>query len=135
MSRYVFGKPTKTERIIGGICYLTFGIAGIIYIVLSGRSSQSSFFRFHFLQSIILGIIGFLFSWASGAFASLAGGMFGLIGSMLPQAAPQIVYWFSFAITIIVRAFMLLPLYGMIWSFWGKYAEIPFISNVVRQQL
>jgi hypothetical protein len=28
-----------------------------------------------------------------------------------------------------------LNLYGLIWAFLGKYAEIPFLSNLVRQQI
>jgi uncharacterized membrane protein len=128
-------QPTTMERVIGGICYLTCGIAGILYIVLSGKSEQSSFFRFHFLQSIILCIVAFLLSWCSGAFSFVTGGFLGVVSSIDPVSgvyAGKILTGLMKAIGI---AFALLPIYGMIWCFLGKYAEIPFISRVVYQQL
>lgn len=125
-------KPSILERIIGGVCYLTMGLVGLLYIIISGRSGQSTFFRFHFLQSIILGIIGVLLNWTSGIFLSLLGGILRMFS---PEIAGTAAYWLDFSIVNILRAAYLLLVYGMIWAFLGKYAEIPFISNLVRQQM
>lgn len=128
-------EPTKWERIVAGFCYLTFGLIGLLYIIVSGRSGQSSFFRFHFLQSIILGIIGLILSWCSGIFVTLLSAILGMVDSLAPGLGTQSAYWISQAVLIIVRAAYLLLIYGMIWAFLGKYAEIPYISNLVRQQM
>lgn len=128
-------EPTKWERIIAGFCYLTFGLVGLLYIILSGRSGQSSFFRFHFLQSIILGIIGLLLSWCSGIFVTIISAVLGMIDGLAPGIGTQLAYWLSQTIVIIVRAAYLLLVYGLIWAFLGKYAEIPFISDLVRRQM
>lgn len=128
-------QPTTIERVIGGICYLTCGIAGILYIVLSGRSEQSNFFRFHFLQSIILAIVGFLFSWCGGAFNFLTGGLLAVISGIDPVAGVYAGKILTGLVRAIILAFGLLPIYGMIWCFLGKYADIPFISRVVYRQL
>lgn len=128
-------KPTALERIIAGICYLTAGLAGLLYIILAARSGQSSFFRFHFLQSIILYIIGLLLSWAGGILLSLLGGILGMVDSLAPGVGAQIGLWTPLALDVVVRAGFLLLIYGMIFALLGKYAEIPFISNLVRQQM
>ncbi|HEY9869545.1 MAG TPA: hypothetical protein V6D08_10305 [Candidatus Obscuribacterales bacterium] len=127
--------PTALERVIAGVCYLTAGLAGLLYIIISGRSGQSSFFRFHFLQSIILYIIGLLLSWASGILLTLVGGMLGMIDNMSPGLGVQIGSFLGVSIDIGLKVGFLLLLYGMIFAFLGKYAEIPFISNLVRQQM
>ncbi len=126
-------KPDVLERVVAGVCYLTFGLAGLLYIILASRRGQSSFFRFHFIQSILLGIIGLLLGWTSQIFISIVGSIIGTLAA--PDIASQIVEGINFAVFIIVRAASLLVVYGMIWAFLGKYAEIPFISNIVRQQM
>ena len=48
--------------------------------------------------------------------------------NMIDQAVMMTVNYF-------VQAITLLLVYGLIWAILGKYAEIPFISNVARQNL
>ena len=128
-------EPTKWERLLGGLCYLTFGLVGLLYIIISGRNGQSQFFRFHFLQSIILGIVGLLLSWCSSIFVMIITSMLGLVDGVSHGLGSQLGYWIGLAVVVIVRAAYLLLLYAMIWAFLGKYAEIPFISDVVRKQM
>jgi uncharacterized membrane protein len=116
--------PNITERIVGSLCYLTFGLAGIIYILLSGRHGQSDIFRFHFMQSIALGILGLLLSWAIRLFTSTFLSLLGNIGLEIIVC----VDW-------LMKAAYLLLLYGMIASLLGKYAEIPLVSDLVRRQM
>lgn len=127
--------PSTLERVIAGICYLTFGLAGLLYIIISGQRSQSQFFRFHFLQSIVVGIIGFLLSWCSGILVQILGGVLSALSPMLGGNGPQVTYWIAQTVVIVGNAFYFLLLYGMIWAFMGKFAEIPFISDVVRRQM
>jgi uncharacterized membrane protein len=125
-------KPTVIERVVGGVCYFTFGLAGIIYIILSGRSGQSDFFRFHFLQSIVLSILGILFGWMIQAFLKIATAMLLTFGTSF---SISLVNMLAFTCDAFVKAAYLLLIYGMLWAFMGKYAEIPFISNIVRRQM
>jgi uncharacterized membrane protein len=124
--------PSGADRVVGGLCYLTMGLAGLLYIIIGGKRGQSSFFRFHFLQSIVLGIISLLLSWSSNVFIMFISSIAGMFGADL---APTIVGWVGFAVDIVSKVGLLLLVYGMIWAFLGKYAEIPFISNIVRQQM
>lgn len=127
--------PTGLERVIAVLCYLTAGIAGILYIVISRSSYQSNFFRFHFLQSIILGIIALLLGWASNTFGMIGMPFFQLLDGLAPGVGGTIANVVVMLVQAIIVAFGLLPFYGLIWAALGKYAEIPFISNVVRQQM
>lgn len=128
-------EPAAVEKVISGLCYLSVGLIGLLYIILAGKSSQSPFFRFHFLQAILLGILGCLLSWTAGAFISIIGGMLGLLGEAGSSANFWLMSSTSFIIQNVRIAGMLLLGYGAIWAFLGKYAEIPFVSNMVRQQI
>lgn len=132
-------KGSTVERVVAVLCYLTAGLAGIIYIIISRSSYQAPFFRFHFLQSVIIGILAMLLTWARGAFDMIAGGPFLMfsewLNSMMPNTGAMIANGILWTVGIVFAAFSLLPIYGAIMAALGKYAEIPYISNVVRQQM
>lgn len=128
-------QPDVQEKAISGVCYLTVGLIGLLYIILSGKSANSPFFRFHFLQSILLGVLGCLLNWTAGAFVSILGGMLGMFGEAASGPSSVILNGITFLIHNIYLAGILLLGYGAIWAFLGKYAEIPFVSNLVRQQI
>lgn len=133
-------KPSGMERLISALCYLTGGIAGIIYIIISRSNYQAPFFRFHFLQSIVLVLLAMLMNWASGAMSlilqPLVPWIADLLSTVLPaQVVGNLLVAFAMLFAAVLQAFSLLSVYGLIWAALGKYAEIPFISNVVRQQM
>ncbi|HIA53255.1 MAG TPA: hypothetical protein EYN91_14395 [Candidatus Melainabacteria bacterium] len=119
------------ERIMAGLCYLTLGLAGLIYTIIQGRYARTTFFRFHFLQSILLAIMGILINMTAGIFANVVGGMLQLI----PGASVEMIAWLPTAIGWVVQIGYLLLLYGLVFSLMGKEAEIPIVSKIVRQQL
>jgi hypothetical protein len=128
-------QPETLEKIISALCYLSVGLIGLLYIILSGKDSNSPFFRFHFLQAILLGILGYLLGWTASAFTSVLGGLLGMFG----QAGSVPGHWLSTGIGFLLHniylAGLLLLGYGAVWALLGKYAEIPFISNIVRRQI
>ena len=111
-----------TERIVGALCYATGGLAGIVYIIISRSSTQTPFFRFHFLQSIVLGIISVLLNWSCRALGTIAPAI---------TAIPGV----ETGLNIGLMVYALLPLYGLIFCLLGKRAEIPWLSYVVRNQM
>lgn len=125
--------PEVIERVIGGLCYVTMGLIGLLYIIFQGKHSNSQFFRFHFLQAILLGIIGLLLQWTVSIFINLFGGIVGLIPGT--GSGGEIIGTIALVFTWVLRAASILLLYGMVFAFLGKYAEIPLISKLVRQQL
>jgi uncharacterized membrane protein len=125
------GKPDTLERLMAGLNYLTLGLAGLIYTIIQGRYSRTNFFRFHFLQAILLGLFGMLLNWTSDIFVSIVGGLLQLI----PGFGPQMIIFIPITVFWIVRVGMLLLLYGLVMALLGKEAEIPVVSKIVRQQL
>ena len=125
------GKPDTLERLIAGLCYLTLGLAGLIYTIIQGRYARTNFFRFHFLQSILLGIFGMLLNWTSSIFVSIVGGIL----QMIPGMGPEMIMVLPLAVSWILRIGMLLLVYGLVMSLLGKEAQIPVVSKIVRQQL
>lgn len=127
-----YGGPGAVERIVSVLCYLTGGIVGIIYIIISRSHYQSDFFRFHFLQSIVLAIISLLLSWALQAIPVMLGPLLGLAQA---GGGGEIIRLINQGVYIILLAYGLLPLYGAIMAALGKYAQIPYLSDVVRNQM
>jgi uncharacterized membrane protein len=126
-------QPVIVERAVAGICYLTLGLAGLLYIIVTGNKTQSLFFRFHFLQSIMLGIFLFLFQMAYGALSQILGGILNLIpglhgGSLVMEPIAVLMQCIN-ALVLILCA------YGAIFALMGKQAEIPGLSRLVRQQM
>ena len=126
---------SKLERVIAGFCYLTFGLIGLLFIIISGQRGQSSFFRFHFLQSIVLGIIFMLIQWCSGILVQLLLALMNMIAPLVGGSAATISVYLFGAVDIFFKAYLLLFVYGMIWAFMGKLAEIPLISDIIRRQM
>lgn len=126
------GQPTTIERICGGLSYLTYGIAGLLYILLSKRSGQSQLFRFHLYQSVFICILGTLVSWGIGP---LVGIITNVVGAFAPGAAMAISGGFAAVTMVVSGIFTLVLLYGAVCAFLGKFAEVPFISPLVRQNM
>jgi uncharacterized membrane protein len=127
-----YAGPTVVERLIAGLCYVTFGMVGLIYLIVTGKKNQSNYLQFNFLQSILLGLLGIVLSYSISAIANLLGGTVGLINS---GAANVITSPFALLGAGIKALSFILMLYGAIWAFLGKEAEIPFISKLVRRQM
>jgi uncharacterized membrane protein len=124
--------PVFVERAIAGLCYVSGGLIGLLYIVISRSKSQSMFFRFHFLQSMILIALGFLINFTLNITQNILGGMAGLMQLDQVNVVLNVI---AIGVGFIMKGGILLVLYGMIMAFLGKFAEIPVISPLVRQNM
>lgn len=126
--------PVTVEKIVSAACYLSGGLIGIVYIILSRSKGQSMFFRFHFIQAMMLAVIAFLIKFTAEITMQISGGVLGLLNNPALQA--QILSVVSIVVQFVLGGiFPVLCLYGLIWALLGKYAEIPVISPLVRQNL
>lgn len=127
-------KPELIEKVVAAATYLPcpigFGI-GILFILFNGKGCNNHFFRFNFYQGALLGLLGSVIIMGMGYMVGLLQGLLGMAGLSLAEAgeAAGLVIQ-SFAI-----AFQLLALYGLVFALLGKFAEIPFISDVIRQNI
>ena len=111
-------------------CWIGFGI-GILFILFNGKGCNNRFFRFNFYQGALLGLLGSVIIMAMGYLVGLMEGLLAMAGLSMAEAgqAAGYVIW-SFMV-----AFQLLALYGLVFSLLGRFAEIPFISDVIRQNI
>jgi uncharacterized membrane protein len=124
--------PTTTERIVGGICYFTFGMAGLLYIILSKTQNQSQLFKFHFYQSIVFWILATLVGYCATPLMHMVGATVMAVGG---GAGVAIMQGIGIVAEILIWGFRLLLVYGAIMAFLGKFAEVPLISNIVRTRM
>jgi uncharacterized membrane protein len=128
-----FAGPSVLERVIAGFCYFSCGLVGLIYILLTQQTNrQSDFFRFNFLQSIVLGLIGILANYAGNLIIQMLGGAVGMFSA---GAADLMTSPISLAVALLQGLYYILVLYGAIWAFLGKQAQIPLLTKLVRQQM
>lgn len=130
-----FKSPDLTVKLVCAGCYLTFGIAGIIYTIAGGRYKDAPFFRFHFMQSIVIGLLQTLLLWGGGAMVSIVGGILGLFGNALAGITVFITDGATLVFKLMGFAFSICALLGIIQSLRGKQLEIPFVSRLVRQNM
>ncbi len=127
-------QPEVLEKIVSAAtylpCWIGFGI-GILFILFNGKGANNRFFRFNFYQGALLGLLGSVIVMGMQYLVGLLEGLLGMAGLSLAEAgqAAGYVIW-SFMI-----AFQLLSLYGLVFALMGKFAEIPFISDVIRQNI
>ena len=125
----------KQIRIISALCYMSFGVVGLIYVLLNGKNNQSMFLRFHFVQSILLGCFYTLLNWLNCGMGQFFSGVFGLIGGAGANIGVPVLMGLSYLI-MGVQAFIIIGcVYGLIWALRGKYADMPVVSKIVRNNV
>ncbi len=123
------------DKIISGLTYLTFGVAGFIWIIISHirRDRLSGFLRFSIFQSIFISILLFLI----GMILNILLGVFQIM-PVIGSKAVNIAYFLQDAPVILGQstinaAKIGLFLYLSVFAFMGKYGEVPWVSDTVRR--
>jgi len=127
-----YGQTDWVERIIAALCYFSFGLVGLLYILITGKSRQSDFFQFNFLQSILLGVFAFLLNMT---FQALAGILGGTVGFVSPAAAQAVVTPISILVQVVTGLIYMTLVCGAVWALLGKQAQLPLLSKLVRRQM
>ena len=128
-------KTSIQDKIISGLTYLTFGLVGFIWLIITHirRDRLSSFVKFNIFQSIFISILLYL----TGLVLSI---LLNLV-QIMPIIGPVTVnmaYFLSdypiiFGQSIINFAKISLVFYLTIFSFMGKYGEVPWVSDNIRR--
>lgn len=125
--------PDIVEKALSAVCYLPMGFfIGIAYILLRGKHSESYYFRFNFYQGTLTQFCIAVLNMGSGLVLNTLDSLLNLFAALSPTVVSTLhtgLFWFA---QLILAAVSLFLVYGIIWSFRGKYAEIPYISNAIR---
>ncbi|MDP3509499.1 MAG: hypothetical protein Q8T09_16110 [Candidatus Melainabacteria bacterium] len=121
-----------TMKVMSAASYLTYGIAGLIYVIANGRYSKNMFFRFHFVQAILLSIFNTFIAWTGSALGNTLGGILGLFGPGAAGASGAIGTGLGLVMQGVQLIYLLAVIAGVVQSMRGKYLEIPGVSKLVR---
>ena len=129
-------KPFMIERIVSSLSYLTMGFVGFIYLMIGliTRAQLRPFTQYHIFQSIFLSIAFYLLNFICGFILNLLS-YIPIINKIIAQLvfflnAPLLLSYSL--IQIVIYAVLI---YLMVTSFMGKYSRIPFISDIIDQNI
>lgn len=124
------------ERIVAGLSYLTMGFAGFIWLIIGliRKTHLTKFLQYHIFQSIFISIGYVLLCLILGFILNL----FSMI-PFLNILAAQIALLFNvpiiFGYSIIQTTIYILLFYLAITSFMGMYGRIPWVSDIIDQNI
>lgn len=128
--------PYLIERLVVSLSYLTMGFIGFIWLILGAftKSQTSDFVRYHIFQSIFISISLFILN--------LLLGIINDVLSVIPfvKVFVQNVYYLLNApvflnYSIIQAVLYLFIAYLMITSALGIYTYVPFVSDIISQNV
>ncbi len=129
-------KPFMIERIVAALSYITMGFAGFIWLILGifTKAQLRPFMQYHIFQSIFISIAYFLLCYILGFLLNIL--------SFIP-----FVNWLVAQTTFLFNAPLIGPysliqiviyaiiLYLAVTSFMGQYSRIPWISDIIDQNV
>ena len=129
-------EATMIEKIIAGLSYLTMGMVGFIWLIIGlfTRARLKTFLQFHIFQSIFISlaytVIALLVSWLSNIFSVIP---------FVNKVVAQITFLLNMPL-LFNYSFIQIILYGFIFylaiqAFRGKYSYIPWISEIIGQNI
>ena len=129
-------EPALIEKIIAPLSYLTMGMVGFVWLIIGlfTKARLKPFLQYHIFQSIFLAllfaVLSILFGWISNLLSFIP-----LINKIVAQVTfllnMPLLFDYSL-IQVIVYAFLI---YLSITSFQGKYSYIPWVSDIIDQNI
>ncbi len=128
--------PYLIERLVVSLSYLTMGFIGFIWLVLGAftKSQTSDFVRYHIFQSIFISISLFILN--------LLLGIINDVLTVIPfiKVLVQNIYYLLNApiflnYSLIQTVLYLFIAYLMITSALGIYTYVPFVSDIISQNV
>ena len=128
--------PDIKEKTGAVAAYLTLGIWGFIWLLISRKHyyDQKDFVRFHCFQSILIGMLYMFLPQGMSILFSLLIQMFALVPGM-SFIVDSFHILHTFLQGFIHYSSLALIIYCVIFCIYGKYTNIPWISQIVNRML
>ncbi|MDD3150401.1 MAG: hypothetical protein PHV68_06165 [Candidatus Gastranaerophilales bacterium] len=129
--------PGMNERIISVLSYLTAGMVGFFWIVLSAITKRTlkQFVKFHTYQSIFLSILYYVAKIVLNILLSVIK-IIPIIGKLFFALVFYITQMpFIFGFSILHTAIIVVLVYIIISCLKGKYTELPWVSENIRRMI
>ncbi len=128
--------PQMIERIIAALTYLTMGMVGFIWLIIGlfTKARLRPFLQYHIFQSIFISlgfaVLSILIGWLSNIFSFIP---------IINQIVAQLTFWLNmpliFEYSLIQTVIYIFLMYLAISSFVGKYSYIPWVSDIIDQNI
>jgi len=135
MAPYFNNSADMRIRVISALCYLSLGVVGLIYIILQAKNNESQFFRYHFMQGILIGIFIMLVGWLGSTLGMTFGGILGLFGGATAGIQGTLMLILGLIVQLVTVVGYIAIVYGMVQSLRGKFADMPVVTKIVRNNL
>ena len=135
-NKYQQTGPALIERIVAALSYITFGLAGFIWLLIGliTRKNLKSYLQYHVFQSIFLSILYFLVS----AFLGLIMNILSLI-PFVGQLILRVTFYLNapmiLGFSLIQGIINVVLIYLVITSLQGKYSYLPWVSDIIRSNV
>ncbi len=129
-------EPFLIERIVAALSYLTMGFAGFIWLILGlfTKANLRHFMQYHIFQSIFISIAFVLLSYIISFLSNILS-VIPFINKIVAQLTfllnMPVLYDFSI-IQVIIYMFLI---YLAATSFMGKYSYVPYVSEIIDQNV
>ncbi len=131
-----YEKPYMIERIVSGLTYPTMGMIGFIWLLLGliTRAKLRTFTQYHIFQSIFLSIAYVIVSILIGVLSNILS-----VIPLINKLTAQIIFWLNmpaiFGYSLIQACIYTVIIYLTITAFMGKYSYLPWVSDIIRQNI
>ena len=124
------------ERVVASLSYLTMGMAGFIWLIVSlfTNARLKPFLQYHIFQSIFISL-GFTVLSLFIGFVSNILSFIPLINKLTAQIAFLLNMPLLFGYSLIQIVIYSILIYLAVTSFLGKYSYIPWISDIIGQNI
>lgn len=128
--------PYMIERIVAAASYLTMGMAGFIWLIIAlfTKARLKPFLMYHIVQSIMISLLFVILSmflgWVSNILSFIP-----LINKLVAQITFLLNMPLLFDYSLIQIVIYSLLIYLAVTSFLGKFSYIPYLSDLVDQNV
>lgn len=128
--------PYLIERIIASLSYITMGMVGFIWLIIGlfTKASLKPFLKYHIFQSIFISlgfaVLSIFVGWVSNILSFIP-----FINKLVAQINFLLNMPLIFDYSILQTVIYVFLIYLAVTSFAGKFSYIPWISDIIDQNV
>lgn len=129
--------PGFFERVLASVNYVTFGIAGFVWLILAAlkKVRLTRFLQYHIFQTFFLVML----YWLAGVFISLVVQILSFV-PIVNKLVLKILFLFNTPFifehySIISGTICCIIIYLCITSLQGRYSYIPWVSDIIEKNV
>ncbi len=128
--------PFMIEKIVSALSYLTMGMIGFIWLIIGlfTKARLKPFLQYHIFQSIFLAlgftVLSIFIGWVSNLLSVIP-----FINKIVAQITFLLNMPLIFDYSLLQTLIYIFILYLSITAFMGKYSYVPWVSEIIEQNI